>query len=243
MKKKNSESKKVVIEFDEKHLSTLVTALETYSRLQSGQIKMAIDTAYGDRHISYEESQSIENIIRYIAFPRSLERNYDGHGSFYDQYNNEYDEGGSIVKESEEWARKKNHPHLDHPSSSFGVGCKEMKGGTIAFEIKKTIEQYMHYQMNNGFRKVMDVSGDGAMQFSDVPLPKVLSWKPEKAFKISPKYQNSMQKALDQKNFSEAWSVVDKAFKTKPLPRGKTTKIEQSEEGHYQVVVQEPYEL
>ena len=243
MKKKKVEPKKVVIEFDEKHLPTLVTALETYSRLQSGQIKMAIDTAYGDRHISYEESQFIENAVRHIAFPRNPERNYDGHGGFYDQYDNEYSEGGSIVKESEEWARKKNHPHLDHPNSSFGVGCKEMKGGTVAFEIKKTIEQYMHYQRNNGFRKVMDVSGDGAMQFSDVPLPKVLSWKPEMSFKVSSKYQNSLQKAFDQKNFSEAWSVVDKAFKTKPLPKGKTTKIEQSEEGYYQVVVHEPYEL
>ena len=241
--KKKAESKKVVVEFDEKHLPTLVAALETYSRLQSGQIKMAIDTAYGDRNISYEESQHIENIVRCIAFPRNPERNYDGHGGFYDQYDNEYDQSGSIVKESEEWARKKNHPHLDHPNSSFGVGCKEMKGGTIAFEIKKTIEQYMHYQRNNGFRKVMDVSGDGAMQYSDVPLPKVLSWKPEMAFKISSKHQNNLQKALEQKNFSEAWSIVDKAFKTKPLPRGKTTKIEQSEEGHYQVVVREPYEL
>ena len=243
MKNKKADSKKVAIEFDEKHLSTLVTALEVYSRLQSGQIKMAIDTAYADRLISYEESQYIENAIRLIAFPPLPKREYDGHGGFYDQYNNVYDENGSIVEESSEWKSKKNSPHLDHPNSSFGVGCKEMKDGTVAFEIKKAIEQYMHYQRNAGFRKVMDVSGDGAIQFSDIPPPKVLNWKPEKSFKISGRFQKRIENAIEQKNYNKAWDVVNKAFETKPLPRGKTSKIQKTQDGSYHVIVEEPYEL
>ena len=233
-------SEKIVIEFDTKHLSVLINALEVYSRLQSGQIKMAIDTVYGDRHISYEEGLHIEGTVRYIAFPRNVQREYDGHGGFYDQYDNEYDEGGSIVKESEEWSRKKNHPHLDHPNSSFGVGCKEMKEGTVAFEIKKTIEQYIHYQRNNGFRNVMDVSGDGAMQYSDTPLPKILNWKPQKQFKIPQKYQNNISEYINNNEYDKAWNIIDKVFQKKSLPKGNTTKIEKVSDAYY-VTVEEPY--
>jgi hypothetical protein len=41
MKNKN---KKIQIEFDSKHLPVVINALETYSRLQSGQVSMAMDT-------------------------------------------------------------------------------------------------------------------------------------------------------------------------------------------------------
>jgi len=82
--KKSKTSNKVQIEFDEEHLGVLVAALETYSRLQSGQIKMALDTVYADRDISYDEGEYLENAVRYIAFPSNPKREYDGHGSFYD---------------------------------------------------------------------------------------------------------------------------------------------------------------
>ena len=243
MKNKQNTHKKVVIEFDEQHLSTLITALEVYSRLQSGQIKMAVDTAYADRLITHQESQYIENVIRSIAFPSLPKREYDGHGGFYDQYNNIYAEDGSISEESKEWKTKKNSPHLDHPNTFFGVGCKEMKDGTVAFEIKKTLEQYLHYQRNNGFRKVMDVTGDGAMQLSNIPVPRILNWKPEKYFKISTKDQKHIESAIEQKNYDKIWDLVHEAFKNKPLPRGKASKIQKTSDGSYHVVIEEPYEL
>jgi hypothetical protein len=68
MKKKNKPSKKVSIEFDEKHLGTLATALEVYSRLRSGQIKMAMDTAFWDKDLTYQDGEVLESMVRTIVF-------------------------------------------------------------------------------------------------------------------------------------------------------------------------------
>ena len=235
---------KIKIEFDGDHLPVLVAALETYSRLQSGQVSIAMDTVYADRNLSWDEREHIEGTIRYMAFPANPRREYDGDGGFYDQYNNEYDENGNVVEECEEWKTKKNRPHLDYTNSYFGVGCPEMKSGTIAWEIKKTIDQYLHYQRNEGYRDI-GVDGDGPMKFSDTELPKILDpifgyWKPQKAFRIPQRYQERTDKAIKEKQFSKAWDIVNKAFEKNPLPKGKTSKIEEIADTYY-VVIEEPY--
>jgi hypothetical protein len=245
--KKANKSDRISIEFNREHLTVLVSALETYSRLQSGQVKMAIDEVYCDRNISYEEGQYIENTVRFIAFPKEPAREYDGHGGFYDQYNNQYDEIGSIVEESEEWKDKKNRPHLNHVNSSFGVGCKEMRTGTIAWEIKKAIQEYLHYERNDGYRD-MGVDGDGVLNISGIPQAKILDpiilssfkyWKPEKAFRIPQRYQEKVSTLMKNEEYSKVWQIVDKSFKNKPLPMGKLVKIEELS-GTYYVVVEKP---
>jgi hypothetical protein len=239
-------NKKVKIEFDYEHLSVLITALEVYSRLRSGQVDMAMSEAYGDRYLDWNEREAIHRHVRYAMFPSLPERRYDGHGGFYDQYNNVYDESGSIVKESEEWIKKKNSPHLDHPNSSFGVGnTKEMRCGTIAWEIKKVIDQYLHYERNGGFRRICDVSGDGASKFSNIDPPKILDeiagyWKPQKEFRIPQGKQESMKKALENKDYEKAWNIVHSSFCRNPLPTGTKTRIEEVS-GTYYVIVEEPY--
>jgi hypothetical protein len=121
-----------------------------------------------------------------------------------------------------------------------------MKDGDVAWEIKKVIEQYKHYQRNNGFRRICDVSGDGAMQISEVPVPKIIDsngyWKPQKSFIIPKRYQKYIDASLKIEKYSDVWSVVDKAFKKKPLPNGKLSRIEKYD-GSYYVVVEEPYTL
>lgn len=240
-------SKKIQIEFDSEHLPVLINALETYSRLQSGQVGMAMDTVYADRYISYDDCAWIEKQVREIAFPPNPVRKYDGHGGFYDRYGNDYDENGNMVKESETWKRKKNSPHLDHPNSSFGVGCPEMKQGTIAWEIKKAIEEYLHYERNDGYR-TMGVDGDGVLNISGIPNAKILDpiilsnfkyWKPQKQFRIPEKYQEKITKMLDNKEYKEIWEVVEKAFKKNPLPQGSRFRIEQVSGTNY-VVVEKP---
>lgn len=247
---KKIKSKKIQIEFDKDHLPVLIAALETYSRLQSGQVSMAMDTVYADRNLSWDERNHIEGTIRYMAFPANPRRVYDGHGGFFDQYNNEYDESGNILEESEEWKSKKNRPHLDHASSSFGVGCSEMKGGTIAWEIKKAIEEYLHYERNDGYRD-MGVDGDGVLNFSGIPNVKILDpiilssfkyWKPQKEFRIPQKYQEKICNIISKKDYKSAWELVDKIFKNKPLPKGANFKIEEVS-GTYYVVVEKPYFL
>lgn len=247
MKNKN---KKIQVEFDYEHIPVLISALETYSRLQSGQVSMAMDTVYADRILSWDERSHIEGTIRYMAFPANPRREYDGHGGFYDQYNNEYDESGNIVEESEEWKNKKNRPHLDHANSSFGVGCPEMKSGTIAWEIKKAIEEYLHYERNNGYRD-MGVDGDGVFNISGIPNVKILNplilspfkyWMPQKQFRIPQKYQSKISNMISKKDHKKAWELVDQIFKNKPLPKGSNYKIEEIA-GTYCVVVEKPYKL
>ena len=242
---KNKKSKRIQVEFERQHLLVLISALETYSRLQSGQIKMAMDEVYWDKGLTYEEGQYLENAVRSIAFPPNAKREYDGHGGFYDQYGNEYDESGEIVKESEDWKNKKIRPHLDHPNSSFGVGCKEMIRGTIAWEIKKAIEEFLHYERNDGYRD-MGVDGDGVLNVTGIPEVKIIDsdtkqyWVPEKHFLIPKQYQKRIEEFLKIEKYSDVWSVVDKAFKKKPLPKGKLAKIEKYD-GSYYVVVEKPY--
>lgn len=244
------DSKTIRVEFEKQHLKTLLTALEVYSRLRSGQVSMALDEAYLDRNLSWNEREYLEKVVRAIAFPRNCERKYDGHGGFYDQYDNEYDEGGNIVKESEDWKTYKNRPHLDRTNSSFGVGCDEMKDGTVAWEIKKAIQEYLHYERNNGYRD-MGVDGDGAMNISGIPAPKIIdsetnqTWKPIKQFALPKKYQEKMrtvmEKALKNKAYGEVWELIEKAFKNKPLPRGSSCKVEQDKDGNFCVTIEKPF--
>ena len=213
MKKKTEQPKKVSIEFDEKHLPTLVTALEVYSRLRSGQIAMAMSTAFIDKAcLTYIDTHVIESVVRTLAF--------------------------------------RNEDICTRPNSYYGVGCEQMKDGTVAWEIKKAIDQYLHYQQNDGYRTIVNVSGDGAMQYSEIPVPKVIStlgmlsaikyWKPQKEFRIPQRYQDAMDKAVKSKEFTKAWEIANKSFKNKPLPKGSRSKIEDVA-GNYYVVVEEPY--
>jgi hypothetical protein len=215
MKKKTEQSKKVSIEFDEKHLPTLVTALEVYSRLRSGQIAMAMANAFIDKNcLNYTDTHVIESVVKTLAF-----------------------------REEE---------ICTNPNSYYGVGCEQMKDGTVAWEIKKVIDQYLHYQQNDGYRTIMNVSGDGAMQYSKVPIPKVINtlgmlsaveyWKPQKEFRIPQRYQEAMDKAIKDKDFTKAWEIVVKSFKNKPLPKGSRSKIEEVA-GNYYVVIEQPYKI
>jgi len=214
MKKKIEPSKKVSIEFDERHLGTLATALEVYSRLRSGQIKMAMDTAFWDKELTYQDGEVLESMVRTIVFHKEEEL-------------------------------------MENRNCYYGIGCEKMKDGTVAWEIKKTIEQYLHYQRNDGYRKICDVSGNGAFQSSDVPIPKIIEpsrmlsefayWKPQKEFRIPQRYQERVDKAMKSKDFTLVWEIVDKAFKN-TLPKGSSSKV-QEVAGTYYVVITEPYKM
>ena len=243
---KNKRPKRIQVEFERQHLLVLISALETYSRLQSGQIKMAMDEVFWDRGFKYEEGQYLENVIRSIAFPPNAKREYDGHGGFYDQYNNVYNENGEIIEESEEWKNKKIRPHLDHPNSSFGVGCKEMLRGTIAWEIKKAIEQFLHYERNDGYRD-MGVDGDGVLNISNIPDAKIIDpetknyWIPEKWFLIPKRYQEKVKEAIFVKDYDVAWKFANKALPKDNSISG-NKRIGQKESVYY-LVVEKPYKI
>jgi hypothetical protein len=205
---------------------------------------MAMDVVYADRNLSWDERQHIEGTVRYMAFPPNIRREYDGHGVFFDQYQNEYDENGNIVNEGEDWTSKKNRPHLDHPNSYFGVGCPEMHKGTAAWEIKKAIEEYLHYERNDGYRD-MGVDGNGVLNISGIPNAKVIDpetkeyWKPEKWFLVPKQYQQKVKEAINNKDYVNAWKFADKAFKKKNTLYS-SKRIDQKNSNYY-VVLEKPF--
>ena len=210
MNNKKQNSEKISIEFDERHLSTIVTALEVYSRLRSGQIKFAMDAAFCDKDLTYNDGEVIESIVRTLVF-------------------------------------RKEEEMIHNRNSYYGVGCLQMKDGTVAWEIKKAIEQYLHYQRNGGMRRICDVSGDGPLEISGISAPKVLDpihgyWKPQKEFRIPQGKQKSMRKAIDNKDYEKAWNIVHSSFCRNPLPTGTKIRIEEVS-GTYYVIVEEPYKI
>ena len=56
------------VKLSDAHLSVINAALETYYRLKSGQIDMALDIAYNYK-IKHEQSSAISTIIRSLALP------------------------------------------------------------------------------------------------------------------------------------------------------------------------------
>jgi hypothetical protein len=229
---KKSEQTPVTIAFEEAHLYTLIAALDTYSRLQSGQIGMALDIVYADRDLSYEEREDLERRVRAVAFPKDPALTYDGHGGYTDQYHNSYGEDGALQEESPEWKAAKNRPKLNHPNSSFGVGCPEMKGGTIAFEIRKVLEEFLHYKRYEGRRNPMDVSGDGMpFSYSGIKPPQILNWSPTATFKIPKRYHKKVDALIEKKAWPDLWNLVERAFSKNPLPRGESSQILRQGEG------------
>jgi hypothetical protein len=206
MKTLKNKPDRISIEFDRKHLSVLTTALEIYSRLRSGQIKIAMDSAFEDKELTYEDGQVLESFVRTIVFRK------------------------------EELLIKNRNAYL-------GIGCKTMKDGTVAWEIKKAIEEYLHYERNGGYRD-MGVDGDGVLNISKIPEPKILDkvhgyWKPEKSFRIPQRSQSKISEAIKSQQHNKAWEIVHKCFKNKPLPMGSSARI-QEVSGTYYVVVTKP---
>jgi hypothetical protein len=140
------------IEFTDEHLRVMMTALEVYSRLRSGQIKIAIETAYSDYSITGNESETIENYVRDIVFPRTfaLEQNHK----------EAYDEQCRVKR-----------PALNK-NSYFGVTSSEMlkSGGTLAHEIYSTLRQYVSLKNNDGYEG-SGVNYYSPLMITQVPLP------------------------------------------------------------------------
>jgi len=135
----------------------------------------------------------------------------------------------------------RNDEHIiNNRNAYYGVGQEQMKDGTEAWEIKKTVEQYLHYERNDGYRNIMDVSGDGPLQCSKVPVPKILNFEPSKTFPLPKKCYKSLDRLFEKKDYSAMWIIVDKMFQDTPLPKGNTTKIEKVD-NQWVVIVNEPY--
>jgi len=205
MKKKKQPP--VLLQLEEEHLTALTCALEVYSRLRCGQVRMALSAAFYDKQLSWEELSALESVVKVLAF-----------------------RGEDIIK---------------HSGASYGVGKNpESFSATLAFEIKKVIDQYKHYQYNDGYRVISSVDGDGLLSsWSGVAKPAIVGFKPEKRFLI-PKQHHARVEELqaDKSNWDALWDYIHKIYKKKPLPRGNLIRIECVNTLWY-VIVEAPYKL
>jgi hypothetical protein len=207
------------ISFTDEHLSVILRALEVYSRLRSGQIKIAMEEAYSEYQLSWDEADSIEKFVRRIIFPSPPELGYDGHGGYWDQYGNTYDETGNRDSEItwEEKCREK-RPHLQGDNAYYGVGSKEMNesGATLAYEVYSTIRQYVSLRNNDGYSELVGTQFRDPLHLTDVPLPIIENFTKEKVFEIKGKaLVNKLNKLEDSKNWNVFWDTIDLHLKKK----------------------------
>jgi hypothetical protein len=216
----------------------MMTALEVYSRLRAGQIRIAIDEAFRDMHLSWKELESIEEFVRDILYPKPVELKYDGHGGYYDQYGCTYDENG--VRDTEVTWEEKERLKRSQLHGNYGVCHEEMikSGGTLAYEIYSTLRQYVSLKNNDGYEGV-GVNYRSPLQITEVTLPVIEGFTAEKHFPIKGKsIVDKLDKAQETKDYSKVWEVVGEYLKRKyPELEGYSQARIEKEENHYVVIV------
>ena len=94
-------------------------------------------------------------------------------------------------------------------------------------------------------RRICDVSGDGAISYSGVPVPRILEngeyFEPKKVYHIPKRNQKKCRKLFEDKDYKNLWKEIDRIFQKTPLCKGSTTSIELKDE-EIVVVVTEPYQ-
>ena len=227
------------ISFTDKQLETTMTALEVYSRLRCGQIGIAFDEAFYDYDLSWDEREVIEKSVKNIIFPEKPILQYDGHGGYYDQYGCTYDENRNRdSEESLEEKTRKIRPELPG-NSYYGIVAKEVKDGTIAYEIYSTIRQYLALKKNDGYSG-MGTQFRDPLELSGEPLPIIEDFQKEKCFVINGKsIVNKIKQYEDSKDFSRMWDTIDDYLKRHyPLDYYNKARIEKSG-NHYEIYVED----
>ena len=119
--------------------------------------------------------------------------------------------------------------HKDLPiGAAYGFNCPEIGDARIAYEIKKTIEEYLSVKNNNGFYG-STVNFHGPLKASDEPLPIILEHKNYKDYKLNKRQSAKINKFYAVKDFKKMWEYVD-GLKLN-LPKGEKTEIVPSFEG------------
>jgi len=180
---------KTKISFTDKHLVLIKTALEIYYRMKSGQISMALDEVYPEKFLSWDEREDIEKFIRNIVFP-------DLH-PYYDH-----------VHKDEERELRDDRKGLT-PNAYFGVGNKELGDANLAYEIEKTITQYLSVKNNNRYWKV-NCSFYDPLKVTDEPLPEIEGFNKWIDFPLTIAQSKKILKYYTKKDYFKMWQEYDK---------------------------------
>ena len=206
------------ISFSDTHLKTIETALEVYCRMKLGQFSTAIDEAFPEASLSWEELESVHKFLRGVIMPVTPILSYDGHGGYVDQYDNYYGEDRELDDEldyqQKNFLKRANSSNgiLGGLNSSFGIGSDKIADGNIAYEIRQTIRQYLTVKRNDGFFDYMNVGFDDPLNVSGEPLPTIEGFSKEKVYAVKNKNINTRLNRLfaaKSPNWKKMWELVE----------------------------------
>jgi hypothetical protein len=191
-----------------KHLKLIRDAVEMYSRLRSGQIDTALDIVYLDKFLCPEEKQLISSVVIDTVFPSK--RKFENISEFD---KNSYPINLAIKR-----------PALEG-TQFFSVSSKEIGRGGMAYEIQKTLDQFLAVHFNNGFFNPVFRQFDDPCKVSDEPLPEIVGFKKTKEFYIEdPEINLEIHKNFLNKLPEKVWKIVDEYFQGS-LPQGESSQI------------------
>lgn len=175
---KNSLTK---IHFTDKQLRVIVTALSCFYRLRSGRVGIAMDEAYKDKDISYDDRETIEKVVRTIAFKG-----------------------------------------IQHPHSYYGFSSPQLKDGTLAFEIEKTLDEYLSVKNNDGYWG-SGCNFNSPLKTTQEPLPIIEGFADYKDFPLTRAQTKKILPHYHNNDYKKMWEVYD-SLKL-GLPKGEKYQI------------------
>lgn len=113
-------------------------------------------------------------------------------------------------------------PEIASRGTSYSFNSPQIGDGTIAYEITKTIDEYLSVKKNDGYYgHTVDFSGP--LKASEEPLPEILDHKNYKDFEMDKKQSAKANKLYSSKNFDKLWEYVNEVFPK--LPKGQKVEI------------------
>jgi hypothetical protein len=207
------------ISFTEAHLRVIEQALEVYTRLRLGQFDYALSEAFPDACLGHNERDGLHRHLRSVIFPEPPRLAYDGHGGYYDQYGNTYNENQELDSAIEYemkyfLERAKKMGIAGGLNSSYGIGNEKVGNGSLAYEIRQTIRQYLAVKRNDGYFEHMYVTYDDPCKVTKEPLPIIKGFTKEKIFVVKNKKINErIDKCYvdkEEPNWPKMWELVEK---------------------------------
>lgn len=205
------------ISFTDAHLQVIEQSLEIFSRLRMGQFNYALDEAFPDACLSYDELEGLNRRLRSVIMPEPPQLEYNGHGGYYDQYGNSYGENKELdskIDYTEKiFLKRANKNSLSGPNSSYGISNKKVGNGQLAYEIRQTIRQFLAVKKNDGYFEPMYVTYDDPFKVTEEPLPVIEGFVKEKVFVVEDGQINvQLNKIFKQKKdekWGKMWKLVE----------------------------------
>lgn len=121
--------------------------------------------------------------------------------------------------------------------SGYSFNSPKLGDARIAYEIKKTFEEYLSVKNNDGYYG-FGRSFDGPLKASHEPLPVVLEHKNYKDFPLNQRESFKLRKFIDSRDWDGAWTYVKSVLID--LPRGDSSEIKEADMGIYFIRITKP---